>query len=86
MALGGPPFVALVSLSNKGEIQYTGVDARWSRAYFSHLVVKKGPQVKIWLAMRPIGAADLTVVYAARPNPYFSLDVKIKIYCRKVIM
>jgi len=27
---GGPPFVALVSLSNKGEIQYTGVDARWS--------------------------------------------------------
>ena len=25
---GGPPFVALVSLSNKGEIQYTGVDAR----------------------------------------------------------
>ena len=27
---GGPPFVALVSLSNKGEIQYTGVDARWA--------------------------------------------------------
>jgi len=30
---GGPPFVALVSLSNKGEIQYTGVDARCSSAY-----------------------------------------------------
>ena len=29
---GGPPSVALVSLSIKGEIQYTGVDARWSAA------------------------------------------------------
>ena len=40
-----------------------------SWAYFSHLDIQEGPQIKIWLATRPVGAADLTVVYAARPNP-----------------
>jgi len=43
-----------------------------SRAYFSPLDIKKGPQIKIWLATRPVGTADLTVVYAARPNPVAS--------------
>jgi len=40
-----------------------------SRAYFSHLGIKKEPQIKIWQVTRPVGAADLTVVYAARPHP-----------------
>ena len=43
-----------------------------SKAYFSHLGIQKGPQIKIWLATRPVGAADLTGVYAARPNPVAS--------------
>jgi len=43
-----------------------------SRAYFSPLDMKKGPQIKFRLATRPVGAADWTVVYAARPNPVAS--------------
>ena len=39
------------------------------RAYLTHLGIQKGPQIKIWLATRPVGAVDLTVVYAARPHP-----------------
>ena len=44
-----------------------------SRAHFPHLGIKKEPQIKIWQATRPVGAADLTVVCAARPNPVASL-------------
>ena len=43
-----------------------------SRASFPHLGIKKETQIKIWLWTRPVGAADLTVVYAARPNPVTS--------------
>jgi len=41
-------------------------------AYFSPLGIKKGPQIKIWLTTRPVGAADLAVFYAARPSPVAS--------------
>ena len=54
------------------QIQNSVLGSLDSRAFFPHLGIKKEPQIKIWQVTRPVGAADLTVVYAARPHPVAS--------------